>query len=635
MSKYCNQYCVLQYGKIKEIMENAKQQIIYNLKKAIKDLTGLEIASKLSHPSDERHGDYSTNVAMILFSNQELRSKNQEWKSPLDLGQKIVEQFMVHNSRFAARRAKFIILSSVEAKPPGFINFWLSKEYLSTLMIRIIRVKEEYGRCKKYQNKKVMIEFTDPNPFKEFHIGHLYSNIVGESICRLQEANGAIVKRANYQGDVGMHVAKALYALLRNSKLNRLAEGQNSKFAKTSLVDKVKLLGTAYAFGARAYEEDESAKKEIIKINKQVYEKDPTIMSLYKKGKSWSLEYFETIYKRLGTHFDYYYFESEVGKAGLDLVRKYKEKGVFKESQGAVMFQGERHGLHNRVFINSQGFPTYEAKELGLAPTKYKDFKYDESIIVTGNEIIEYFKVLLIALKQIYPNLAAKTKHVSHGIVRLPKGKMSSRTGNVVTGEWLLDEAKSRIKSTYHMDEETAEKVAVGGVKYALLKNGIGRDIAFDFEESISLEGNSGPYLQYTFARTQSVLSKVKSDISFARSHLAKLIGNLKLEIEEISLLRTIYRFPEVVGEAAENFAPNLLCNYLFDLSQKFNLFYQKVPIIKQKHPPASGLSLGVNVTHPRGVIESSQFRLALTMAVGQIIKNGLCLLGIATPKRM
>ena len=286
---------------------------------------------------------------------------------------------------------------------------------------------------------------------------------------------------------------------------------------------------------------------------------------------------------------------------------------------------------------------------MGLAATKYKDFPYDLSIIITAHEQSDYFKVVLKALSLIEPELARKTKHISHGVVRLPIGKMSSRSGTIITGEWLLDEVKKRIRERYKdMDERVAEMVAVGAVKYALLKSGIGKDLSFDFDESISLEGNSGPYLQYTFARTQSVLAKVKSQKSthstssglmlseveaskvksdketvipsaarnpLGISHFVRDdIANFKLESEELSLLRALYRFPEVVGEAAGSFAPNLLCNYLFDLSQKFNLFYQKHKIIES---------------------DNREFRLALTAAVGQVIENGLDLLGIQAPKRM
>ncbi len=590
---------------------NIEQEIIGNLRKAIGEIGEMgEIKISLERPKDEGHGDYSTNVALATFVNVKCQMSNV--KSPMELAQEIVEIL----------NTKYFILNTehIEAVAPGFINFRLSKEYL------VNNLSKSQNLSKPLTNKKIMVEFTDPNPFKEFHIGHLYSNTVGESVSRLLEALGATVKRANYQGDVGMHVAKALYGLLPNSKLE-----------EKSLREKIKILGEAYIFGAKAYEEDEKAKKEIEELNKKIYAKDKAVMPLYEKGRQWSLEYFETIYKRLGTKFDFYYFESEVGNDGLKLVKEYLQKGIFEESQGAVIFPGEKQGLHNRVFINSLSLPTYEAKELGLALKKYADFKFDQSIVVTGNEIIGYFKVLLAALGKIKPDLATKAKHLSHGMVRLPTGKMSSRSGNILTGEWLLDEAKKLLQNKFpEMEEAALEKVAVGAVKYALLKSSLGHDIEFNFEESINLQGNSGPYLQYVYARTQSVLAKFKiknekfkiqnskfkdGEISFARSLLAKL------EAEEISLLRALSRFAEVVEQAGEGFAPNILCNYLFDLAQKFNLFYQKHKILIG--------SAGVNVKHPKGAIKTQEFRVALTAAVGQVIKNGLHLLGIQAPEKM
>ncbi|MBI2430513.1 MAG: arginine--tRNA ligase [Candidatus Levybacteria bacterium] len=548
---------------------DAKKQIIESLVKAVGELVPDEqIDVELQEPKDESHGDYSSNVALVLGKKFH--------QNPQELAKKILD---IGNWKF---------LDKVEAVAPGFINFYLSYDYL------IDQLQEVSMQGQALRGKKIMVEFTDPNPFKEFHIGHLYSNAVGEALCRLLESQGATVKRVNYQGDVGLHIAKSLYAILQISNL----EKKNPK-------ERAKFLGKAYARGAKAYEEDEAAKKEINILNKKIYENDASIRELYQKGREWSLEHFETIYKRLGTKFEGYYFESVVGKIGLEYVRKHMD--IFQESQGAVIFPGEKYGLHNRVFINSLGLPTYEAKELGLAPTKYKDFPYDLSIIVTGNEINAYFSVLLKALSLINPDLAAKTKHIGHGMVRLPTGKMSSRTGVVLTGEWLLDEAKERIQRAYkQMDETTAEKVAVGAVKYALLKSGIGRDISFSFEESISLEGNSGPYLQYTYARTQSVLAKVSS--------IKYQVLSIKLEPEELAILRAVHKFPEISQEAAEKFAPNLLCTYLFDLAQKFNLFYQKHKILES---------------------EEKEFRLALTASVGQVLKTGLYLLGIIAPERM
>ena len=284
-----------------------------------------------------------------------------------------------------------------------------------------------------------MVEFTDPNPFKELHIGHLYSNAVGEAISRLFEANGAEVMRACYQGDVGMHVAKAIWG---NAK-----KTQNSKVKTQNFNSKVKIYGEAYVFGTAAYEDNPEAAAEIKELNIKLYEaKSAEIMKLYKLGRRWSLLYFDSIYKRLGTKFDYFYFESEAARGGLKVVEEGLKKGVFEKSEGAVVFKGERYGLHTRVFVNSQGLPTYEAKELGLAPAKFADFPYDLSIIVTANEINDYFRVLLKCLDLLYPDLAKRTRHIGHGFVKLPGAvKMSSRKGNVLTAEWLLDEAKKKV----------------------------------------------------------------------------------------------------------------------------------------------------------------------------------------------
>src|SRR3989338_9166578 len=403
-----------------------------------------------------------------------------------------------------------------------------------------------------------------------------------------------------------MHVAKALYGTELKIKSEKL---KVDDLQKRPLRERVKVLGEAYVQGAAAFEESEAAKQEITDINRRVFAKDPSIMPLYEAGRKWSLEAFEVIYKRLGTKFDFYYFESEVGESGKKLVLEFLKKGVFEKSDGAIIFRGEKMGLHNRVFINSLGLPTYEAKEMGLAPTKYKDFPYDVSIIVTGNEVSAYFKVVLAALSRVSLDLTKKTTHIGHGMVRLPEGKMSSRTGNIKTGEWLLDETKKRLLEAYpSMQESIAEKVAVGAVKYALLRVGVGRDIVFNFDSSLSFEGESGPYLQYTYARTQSVLIKSKVQL--------KINDQRPTTDEELLVLRLLYRFPEIAGEAAENYAPSTLCTYLFDLAQAFNLFYQKDPILSAEE-------------------KTRELRIVLTKRVGEVLKTGLHLLGIAAPGRM
>jgi len=535
---------------------------------------------ELEHPEAQEHGDYSCNVALRL-------------KGGRPLAEKIANSITLDE-----------VIDKTEVAGPGFINIWLQKDFLLKQIDEVLTQGQNYGWSLADSSKKVIIEFTDPNPFKEFHIGHLYSNIVGEAIARLREARGEDVWRVTYQGDVGLHVAKSVWGM------RKLTEDKPAENA--SLGAKAKFLGQAYAAGARAYEDDPAAKADIDNINKQIYELHPEVTAIYQVGKRWSLEYFDTIYNRLGTKFQKNYFESEAGKVGLELVRKNLAAGIFEESDGAVVFKGENYGLHTRVFINSAGLPTYEAKELGLAPTKYRDFPYDESIIVTGNEIDEYFRVLLKALELINPELAAKTKHISHGMVRLPEGKMSSRTGKVLTGEWLLDEARDRAAKLATGGEVDPDVVGKAAVKYALLRSGVGRDIEFDFEESVSFEGNSGPYLQYTYARTQSVLAKGGR----VEEYKGRTAG-YRYNKQETDILRYIYRWPEVVEEAAGRYAPNLVCSYLFELAGRYNTFYNQHSI------------LGADKA------EAKEFRLALTAAVGQVIKNGLFLLGIAAPERM
>ena len=585
--------------------------------KSLQDLGFPEVQISLEHPAVESHGDYSSNIALTVFPSLRAKRGNLVFSSPRQLAETIV-------AALSSDKELKKVVEKIEVAGPGFVNFYLTKSVLVDELKRIEREKLDFGKRDFLKGKKIMVEYTDPNPFKEFHIGHLFSNTVGESLVRLFESQGAEVKRVNYQGDVGMHVAKAVWGIMK------LADEIPAESA--SLPEKAKFMGKAYALGATKFEEDEQIKKEVTELNKKIYDQDPAVMDLYNKGRKWSLDYFETIYQRLGTKFDYYYFESVAGKAGLEFVKENLKKGIFQESKGAIVFPGEKYGLHTRVFVNALGLPTYEAKDLGLAPTKYKDFPYDESVIVTGNEINEYFRVVITALKQIDPKLGEKAHHLSHGMVRLPEGKMSSRTGKVLTGEWLLDEVKKMVlkrmeSSTVEFSpgerESTADKIAVGAVKYALLRAGIGHDVIFDFEKSVSIEGNSGPYLQYTYARTRSVLAKagLKKGVSLADAKETPY----QINQEELAILRWIYRFPEVVMEAAKQHAPNLMCTFLYELAQRYNSFYNKHRIIN------------LSKINQQSAINNQQssFRLLLTAAVGQVLKNGLTLLGIQTPEKM
>jgi len=519
-------------------------------------------------------GDYATNVALV--SAKELK------KSPRETA-----DFLAGELRKCGLCEPDGPIEKIEVAGPGFINFYVKG---SVVLEHVKNIGDTYGKINKLNGEKTVIEYTDPNPFKEFHIGHLMTNAIGESLARILETSGAEVKRACYQGDVGMHVAKTVWGL-KHSEMTDAAS-----------------LGRAYALGSKEYEEH---KQEITEINKKIYDRsDPEINKLYDEGKKISLDYFETIYKKLGTKFDFFFFESKTGPFGKQIVEEHLAKGVFEKSDGAVVFRGENYRLHTRVFINSEGIPTYEAKELGLAKIKFDAYPYERSIVVTGNEVNDYFRVLLAAMKLVFPELAERTKHISHGMLRLPTGKMSSRTGDVVTAESLISQLKeiALVKIADRNIEDkgsVAEKIAIGAIKYAILRQSPGKDIIFDLEKSVSFEGDSGAYLQYAYVRTQSILRKA---------------GDVAPDIERGSeALSELERFlfeglPNALEMAAREYSPNYIAAYLVDLCRAFNAYYEKNQVLENEHTP---------------------YRLALVSAVGTVLKNGLELLGIPVVEKM
>ena len=571
--------------------------LIKEISRAIGAL-GFDLAEsqiKLEHPADLALGDFSTNVAMSLAK--------KAGANPSDLAEQIKGQIL---------ESKNPNLKDVQVAGSGFINFYLADEFLSASLNEILKDGGNFGQTDLLSGQKVMVEFTDPNPFKEVHIGHLMSNTIGEAISRLIAFNGAEVKRACYQGDVGMHVAKTLWGMFKLE--NELPD------ESATLSEKVNFLGRAYALGSTEYEEgSDSAKEGITIINKKVYKRsDAKLNELYDLGRRWSLDYFETIYAKLGTKFDYYFFESETGEIGQKIVDEGLAKNIFEKSDGAVVFRGENFDshLHTRVFLNTEGLPTYEAKELGLAKIKASKYPADISISVTGNEINDYFKVVLRAMQELMPDLAEKIKHLSHGMLRLPGGKMSSRTGQVITAEFLIEEVKKKvlekIKERQLSEEEKneiSEKVSVGAIKYSILKQGIGKDIIFDFDKSLSFEGDSGPYLQYAYTRALSVLKKAEEA---GVTPEGSPQGSRELPSGDLTHL--LYQFPEIVTRAYRELAPQFIVSYLIEVAGAFNSFYAQNQIIGS---------------------DDEASRLALTRATSIVLKNGLDLLGIPVLERM
>ncbi len=557
------------------------------IKTAVEDALG-ELSFPLvdfavEHPAEAAHGDYACNVAMVLA-----KQVNQSPKA-------IAEQLLT------TLHDKIEYVDKLEIAGPGFINFYLTRDFFIAEIERANSLGVNWGKNVDWEGKKVLVEYTDPNPFKEFHIGHMFTNAVGESLARLFMMQGADVKRVNYQGDVGLHVAQAVWGM------EQLGIDRDGDFSAREL-------GKAYALGAVRYKEEESAQAEIKAINKKIYDRtDENINALYDAGKAVSLKYFEKIYKILGTSFDSYFFESETGPLGKELVLAQPE--IFPESDGAQIFKGEDYGLHTRVFINKEGLPTYEAKELALCKLKEDRLgTYDWSVISTASEVNEYFKVLLKAMSFIYPDLAAKTEHIGHGMVRLTTGKMSSRTGDVISALDFLDDvaeaAIAKMGESGHTepDEELARTVAIAAIKYETLRGSITQNSVFDKAQAISFEGSSGPYLQYTHARISSLLAKADS--------LEMTASFANFPDTPYAIERYIYQFPEVVKQAFLERAPHKVTTYLTELAAEFNKFYAHEKIVDT-----------TDVEAP--------YKLALAKVVQTTLRNGLWILGIEAPDRM
>lgn len=551
------------------------------IENAIQSATGIDTL-QIDVPSLDTFGDYSSNVALQLKGEGSPREKAQKLLAVLQSDHVLTE-----------------IIEKIEIAGPGFINFWIKKEKLLELLV------EPFSEVFSSSDRTYMVEFAHPNTHKAFHIGHLRNITTGETLVRLLEATGTKVIRANYQGDVGPHIAKCLWGI---------KDLQEEHPADTHA--RASYLGKAYAHGNSKYEEDSTVKEEIDEINKLLYQEgDNEWTDLYRQTRQWSLDYFEMIYKRVNSHFDRLYFESESAPVGIALARQAQSEGILVDGEsGAVVFPGEKYGLHTRVFITGKGTPTYECKDVGLAKMQLEEYNPDKILHIVANEQKAYFEVVFKALEEIIPESKGREVHVVYGFVRLKDGKMSSRKGNVILGEQLLDDAKEAIMKTYGTEASIAEMVAVAAVKYSFLKVGTGQDIAFDLKESISLEGNSGPYLQYTYARANSVLQRAQSINLSSQFQCAQVIDTLN--DEELSVLRLLPKFSEVVQDAANSFSPNLLCNYLFELAQRYNTFYNKHRILEAED----------------GIKE---LRLSLTHATGRVLFKGLKLLGIEAPERM
>lgn len=560
-----------------------KQAIALEINTAI----GKNIVSSedLVSPPEKKMGD----LTLVCFN----LSKDLG-KAPQEIAQDI-EKNINKNEKF-----------TLEVTGP-YVNFFISSDVLSLELKKLLE-NPEYFSSKVLKGKKIMVEFAHPNPFKSFHIGHLRNIILGESLVRLLEFQGAKVIRTNYQGDVGMHIAKCLWAFRRIPEIE-YPEDINKR---------IELLSKCYVDGAKSFEENLKIKEEIKDINKEIYErKDAKIKKLWKTGKKWSLDKFDEIYKRVYTHFDKQYMESEVIKDAFKYVKKAQKKGILEESEGAVIFPGDKYGLETRVFLNSQGLPTYDGKELGLAYKEFSDFgKLDLCIHNVSIEQISFFKVNFKVQELLDPKkFKDKQYHNAYEFVGLKKGKMSSRLGNVVLAEDILNEAKVKIenivkekKETKKEDSDFLEKLAIGAIKFSFLKVSPFKYLAFDLEESVNFSGDSGPYFNYTYSRINSILNKAEKIDETAEI-------TLKEDLEKQLVVKLI-KLPEVIQKSSQTYNPSLLLKEILDICQIFNDFYHKFSVLDTSE-------------------EIKNSRLILLKAVKKSLEQGAWLLGIKLTEKM
>jgi arginyl-tRNA synthetase len=538
------------------------------VEEALREQGAEDVAFAVERPASLTHGDYAVNAALV--------AAKALGKSPREVADAIAKDLQLSLGTDAAK---------IDIAGPGFVNITLSKDAVARAVDAA--AKEDWGNGDGKAGKRVLIEYSNPNAFKEMHAGHLVGTVIGEALSRFLENDGATVMRDTFGGDVGPNVAKALWGLRKAGNLEPAS---------------AKEIGEAYAAGSNAYETDEAAKQEIDALNQAIYAgNDEAVMDLWHRGREISMEEFRRIWKLLGTHFDYEFFDSDTTETGVRVVRDGLEKGIFKMSDGAVVYGGEAKGVHTMVFITSHDTPTYEAKDIGLAFLKEERVQSDEIIILTGNEQTGRFKTVLAALHDIAPLVADKMRHVATGFLRLTSGKMSSREGNVITAAELLEDVMQRAGEK-NPDPLIAEQVAVGAVKYMILRQSPGADIIFDPEKSLSLEGDSGPYLQYALVRARKILSYA-TDATEGTS-----------PAEPYDIERTLIHFPRVAARAAREFAPQLLTAYLTELAGAWNSFYASEQVL--------------------GSPEEA-YKIRVARAFAHTMERGLSLLGIPAPERM
>ncbi len=510
-------------------------------------------------------------------------------------------------------------ISKIELKG-AFLNIFTNQSKTATYVLPSILKDQHSNIIKNHSGNdktKVMIEFSQPNTHKEFHVGHGRNVCLGDSLCRLFTYSGYKVIAANYIGDEGAHIAKCLWGVEKfkgeplNDKISNKAEWLGQRYVEAN-----NLLKDATPENKEAYQ------KEISTILKSIESKSGKYYETWKTTRQYCLEDFDNVYKWLDVHFNHFFYESEVSEPSQKIVEEYNQKGLFVESQGAIGFDMSDKKLGFFMARKSDGTTLYITKDLALAKVKFNDFDIDRSIYVVGSEQNLHFKQLFYALEKMGFKQASQCYHLSYGMVVRPDGKMSSRAGNsftflqliqLVTAEIEIYLEKYKSEWTPEQINHTSHLLAVGAIKYGMLQADPNKEIVFDPKEWVSFEGNSGPYLMYSYARTQSIISKARDQ------NLKASLENLHLlnHESEKELMRSLYDFNRTVLFATENYRPSTLATHLFFMCKSYNRFYAELSVLKAESN------------------ELITARLALLEAFAKTLKQGLFLLGITPPEKM
>ncbi len=481
----------------------------------------------------------------------------------------------------------------------------------SALSTRIAQEGDRYGTNGSLSGKKVTIEFSCPNTNKPLHLGHMRNDSLGESVASILKANGAEVRKVNLINNRGVHICKSMLAYQKFG---------NNETPESSGIKGDHLVGKYYVKFAAWAKENPSAEQEAQEMLQKWELGDPQVMALWEKMNGWTLQGLSESYQKMGISFDAYYYESETYKYGKDEILKGLEKGVFyKEEDGSVWVDLEPIKLDKKVLLRKDGTSLYMTQDVGTAIMRHKDWPFDSLIYVVASEQRYHFMVLFYVLQLLGYSWADDLHHLSYGMVNLPDGKMKSREGTVVDADELVDTLTQLARQEIHEKEredlvddveKTSSAIALGALNYYLLQVSPTKDMIFNPSESISFNGNTGPYLQYMGARISSMLKKYE-DEEFADCHAMEFDSSLLTLSDERELIKQLAKYPLVVEKAGGAYDPSLLCSYLYELSKLFSRWYHDNPVLKAS---------------TRSLVRS---RIELVRMVLQVVKNAFSLIGL------